>query len=432
MDQRFARWLASGLPFVNAEASEGYRSRVTRLTTAIRLLGTPDRVPIPLTTMEGYPAHRAGLRPEDGMYDFEPTAQAFVDFNLAFQPDALVSPLPATLPGKAFELIGYDLYAWAGHGAPKDVAFQYNEREWMPAEDYDRLTADPSDYLLRTYLPRVASGLRGLGDLGTALDPAYMMFSTGFLSSWADPDVLSALKKVVAAGEEVRAWEEKLSAVLSQLQCLGFPAFFGGASIAPFDYLGDSLRGTRGIMTDMYRFPEKVIEASRRLTPLMQRWVAEKTTVASPPGIFIPLHKGADSFMSAEQFKTFYWPTLLELIRGLNEDGFVPVLFAEGSYDSRLEIIAPDLPPGKTVWYFDRTDMTAAKRILGDVACIQGNVPLSILQAGTPEQVSDYCRRLLEVAAPGGGFLLDTGAAMHQGNDANLRAMMQSVHEFGV
>ena len=35
-----------------------------------------------------------------------------------------------------------------------------------------------------------------------------------------------------------------------------------------------------------------------------------------------------------------------------------------------------DLPKGKTIWLFDQTDMARAKETIGQVACIQGNVPL--------------------------------------------------------
>jgi uroporphyrinogen-III decarboxylase len=93
--------------------------------------------------------------------------------------------------------------------------------------------------------------------------------------------------------------------------------------------------------------------------------------------------------------------------------------------------MAADLPRGRTVWLLDRTDMALAKATLGKVAAIQGNVPLSLLQTGTPEAVREYCRRLIEVAAPGGGFLLDSGAVIHQGKDENIRAMIQAAHDFG-
>ena len=47
MDRRFANWLDPGCSFANEKAKKAYRDRVTRLTAAMRLKGTPDRVPIP-------------------------------------------------------------------------------------------------------------------------------------------------------------------------------------------------------------------------------------------------------------------------------------------------------------------------------------------------------------------------------------------------
>jgi uroporphyrinogen-III decarboxylase len=135
--------------------------------------------------------------------------------------------------------------------------------------------------------------------------------------------------------------------------------------------------------------------------------------------------------MSDEQFRTFYWPTLRKVILGLVEQGLIPFLFAEGRYGSRLEAVS-DLPKGKTVWLFDQTDMARAKETIGRVACIQGNVPLSLMHAGTPREVEAYTRRLLEVAAPGGGLIVDLGAVADSGRDENLHAMIRTVKEYGV
>jgi uroporphyrinogen-III decarboxylase len=75
--------------------------------------------------------------------------------------------------------------------------------------------------------------------------------------------------------------------------------------------------------------------------------------------------------------------------------------------------------------------MGHAKETLGRVAALQGNVPLSLIQTGAPAEVREYCRKLIEIAAPGGGFLLDTGAAMQQGNDENIHAMIRAARDFG-
>jgi len=43
--------------------------------------------------------------------------------------------------------------------------------------------------------------------------------------------------------------------------------------------------------------------------------------------------------MSDKHFQTFRWPTLKKVIMGLINEGFVPLLFADGGYNSRLEVI---------------------------------------------------------------------------------------------
>ena len=84
------------------------------------------------------------------------------------------------------------------------------------------------------------------------------------------------------------------------------------------------------------------------------------------------------------------------------------------------------------VWYFDKTDMAQAKKALGNVSCIVGNVPSSIVMTGTSAQVKENCRKLIEDCAPGGGYILAGGASIDKGDVANLRAMMEAVYEFGM
>ncbi len=428
---RLDSWLNRSVAFVSEEAEHAYRTRVQRLIDAVLLEKTPDRVPVPLMVTEFYPLVRAGLSFHDGMYDFERGSSAFVDFNLEFQPDALVSPLIGCLPGPMYDALDYRLYSWPKHGAPMEAYHQYNEREWMLAEDYDALIEDPSDFFFRTYMPRAVGACAGFASLGRLYDASMMVSAASYFTGWAQPEVLDSLEKVVAAGREAAAWATKVQAVLERLQGLGFPPFVGRGPQAPFDLLGDHMRGTRAIAMDLYRRPEKVLAACERLAPLMVRWVVEKSTPETPPCIFWPLHKGDDAHMSEEQFRTFYWPTLRAVALGVIDEGFIPVFFAEGKMDSRLEIIAADMPKGRSVWLLDRTDMAHAKATLGKVAALQGNVPLSLLQVGSQDEVRQYCRRLIEVAAPGGGFLLDSGAVIHHGRDENIRAMIQAAKDYG-
>jgi len=182
---------------------------------------------------------------------------------------------------------------------------------------------------------------------------------------------------------------------------------------------------------DMYRQPDKLQEAMEILTPMNIDCGLQMANTSGIPIVFFALHKGDDTFMSDKQYEKFYWPTFRKVIMGLIEEGCIPYLFAEGRYNNRLEIVK-DLPKGKVLWHFDQTDMARAKEILGDTACIAGNVPTSLLRTGTPQAVKEYCRKLIEVCGKGGGFILTGGASIDKGNPDNLRAMMEAIEEYGV
>lgn len=245
------------------------------------------------------------------------------------------------------------------------------------------------------------------------------------------PPVQATFQALFEAGAEALKWIWVIGPVDVELATMGYPALLGGFTKAPFDVLGDTLRGTKGIMLDLYRRPDKVLKAMEALTPLMIKMGINSAQATGNPLIFIPLHKGADGFLSDEQFKKFYWPTLKEVILGLIEGGCVPFPAAEGGYSSRLEVVK-DLPRGKTVWMIDLTDMADAKRTLGQNACLMGNVPSSLLNLGTPEEVRAYVKRLIEVAGKDGGLIISNGAFFDEAKPENVKAMVEAAKEYGV
>jgi len=94
--------------------------------------------------------------------------------------------------------------------------------------------------------------------------------------------------------------------------------------------------------------------------------------------------------------------------------------------------VIKDLPRGSVIWLFEDIDMARAKRVLGNHACIAGNIPASLMHTGTPAQVKDYCKRLIETCAPGGGYILSGAAGMNEGDPEVLRAIMAAAQEYGV
>ncbi|MCX8033604.1 MAG: uroporphyrinogen decarboxylase [Thermoleophilia bacterium] len=425
---RLERWRNPGVPFASPEAEEAYKARINRLIAAINL-EEADRVPVSLTA--GWaPADLAGMTPYEAMTDTARAAQAWVDFNLKFQFDVMITPVLQTTPAAVFETLDYRLYSWPGHGVAKTAGYQYNEKEWMLPEEYDHLIADPTDYMVRVYLPRTVGAFAGFANLTSFFDFIELPFVSSHVGVWGTPEMAESVERLQKAGKLVGEWAQVIFGRIGELITLGFPAYWGGSTKAPFDILGDTLRGTRNVVLDLYRRPDKVLAACERLTQVAIDFVTRRPGMPATPVIFIPLHKGADGFMSDEQFRTFYWPSLKATLLGLINEGYIPFLFAEGGYNSRLEIIK-ELPKASTIWLFDQTDMARAKETIGQVACIQGNVPLSLLCTGTPDEVINYARRLIEVAGKGGGFVLDAGAVLDTAKADNIHALVKAAQEYG-
>ena len=217
---------------------------------------------------------------------------------------------------------------------------------------------------MRAYLPRVFGALGPWTMLSPFTDILELPFLGGFMVPVGIPPVQESFQKLLAAGQAAMEWIQAALAVDgATISALGIPPLIGGFTKAPFDTLGDTLRGTRAIMLDMYRQPAKLLAALDRLVPIAIEMGVRSSTTNKNPVCFIPLHKGADGFMSNKDFKTFYWPTLKAVILGLIEQGVVPYMFVEGGYNQRLDIITdPDIPAGSTIWIFDQSDMNEVKK----------------------------------------------------------------------
>ena len=425
-EKRFEQWLnPKHVTFKDEKAKQDYQARVTRFIKVIKL-EKPDRVPyiLPAGT---FPLYYAGMTLKEAMHDNERGIQAFRKFFNEFESDTFSGGMFGS--AKASEILNPLNMKWPGHGLPDDASMpQFVEGEYMKADEYDMFLDDLSDWCFRRYLPRSIGALAPFADFSPM--PFILGMANRFVGPAIMPHVRAAYQAIIDYGIETEKSMGPAMKFMQEVTAAGYPSLFGGQSHAPFDILADTLRGTKGILLDMYRQPEKVLQAMEKIVKMNIDVGLVGINMSGVPIVFFALHKGDDTFMSTKQYEKFYWPTFRKVILGLIEDGAVPLLFAEGAYNNRLEVIK-DLPRGKVIWYFDRTDMFQAKKILGDNACLSGNVPASLLITGTPKQVKDYCRRLIEVCGEGGGFILTGGASIDKGNPDNLRAMTEAVMEYG-
>ncbi len=424
---RFKKWLeAPGVKFINAQAEKNYQARVQRLIDAVSLK-EPDRVPVHLPA-GFFPAFYSGGSLGKSMYSYTELEKSWKKYTRDFDGDTYPTP-GLVMPAKALEMIGHNFHKWPGHGLPENSAiYQFVEGEYMKPEDYALLLSDPSNYMMRYFMPKVAKVFEPFRLLPELNGMAGLPL--GYIAAFANPELRQAYRTIFAAAKEVEKWSKTVTRIVDYALSHGFPGFGNGMAGAPFDMIADMLRGTNGSIMDMYRRPEVLEETLEKITPVAIKAALEAGRDTLSPLIHMPLHKGDDVFMSDKQFERFYWPTFKRLLKAMIDDGLVPVPFAEGSYMRRLEYIK-DLPKGSIVWWFEKMDMAKAKQVLGGQACIAGNIPVSVMLTGTPQEVKETCRKLIETCAPGGGYIMAGAASMNNGSPANLHAVMEAAREYG-
>jgi hypothetical protein len=427
---RFGKWLsAEGIRFENPQAETNYKAAIERFKNIALLEKVPDRVPV-MAVGTFVQTQVYGVTPYEAMYDVDKMLSTHLRFLNEYKPDYGGSPALIGC-GKIFEILGYKQYKWPGHNLSKNSGYQYVEGEYMLADEYDALIDDPTDFWLRTYMPRAFSALEPLTQISPFTDMWEVVLVSAQMIPFGIAPVQNALKALIDAGNQAMPWIQKIGAFDMKSKELGFPAIWGGATKAPFDMIADTLRGTKGMMLDMYRQPDKVLKALERVTPIAIKQGLRGADMSGVPTVFMPLHKGADGFMSDAQFKKFYWPSLKAVILGLAEQGVMAFPFCEGSYNSRLEYLK-ELPRASSFWLFDRTDMAKVKDAIGDKIGIAGNVPSSLILTGTPEGVRAYCKTLIDTAGKGGGFMMSWGTALDEGKADTMHAMIDFTKEYGV
>ena len=409
-----------------AAAARLFEERSRRIADAIALR-KPDRIPVWNGVPGPYPSERLGISREEQMMDVERSLEGSFQAALYYEPD-MVEVMPPL--GSVLAPLDYRPLRWAGHGLPADSGWQFVEDELMKPEEYDELLYDPSDFISRRFWPRAYGKLAGLAGLFPIREAqSYFAAPFAFLAFGA-PEGVEALEALKEAGAAALKTVMGLAAHGQRLKDAGFPQSWAATSQAPFDLVGDFLRGRRGVMLDMFRRPEKLEAAVEKMLPMALETGIRGARMSGNPRVFIAVHGGVEGFMSVEQYKRFYWPTLQALLAGLSDAGLNPFVLVEGGSSSRLEIMA-DVPPGKVCYWFDQVDMARAKEALSGKACIAGNVPNALLTAGRPDDVRAYCKTLIDTMGRDGGFIMGPSGQTEDVKIENIKAMLDFTKEYG-
>jgi hypothetical protein len=404
------------------------KEREKLIMDAIALKPTA-RVPV-MSSIGYFPAKYCGIPCSAAYYDFDAWYNAYKKTLTDFDLDMIF--VQGFQPGKAMEILNPKNLKWPGHGIEPNQGHQSIElNNLMKADEYDEFMKDPSDFMIRVHTPRTSETLEGLADL----PPLSQMGggTMGMISlarALGKPNVWNTFTSLRAAGREFKKYDAKIKKFNKMVWDMGYPDYFQGAAMPPYDVIANTYRGMTGMMLDIFRRPEKIEELCNFM---LEQTLARPNPPASENGyyrIFMTNTRGDDTFMSGEQFKRFYWPTFSKLVKGLVAKGLTPCIFFEGNFTSRLEYLL-DFPKGSILARFDTTDIFRAKDVLKGHLCIEGNIPSSILQVGSTDDVKAYCKKLIDYCGKGGGYILSPRSSTDEVKPENLKAMIDFTKEYG-
>lgn len=419
---------AAALQQPSPEAQAAYDTRWKRILDCVALK-QPDRMPIAFFSTF-WLAKYGGVTIKECMYNYDKLIELIERACLEFEPDLMATAFPTGI-GRLLEATDFKQLQWAGHGVGDNQPYQYIDREYMTAEEYDEFLFDPTGFYLSKYLPRVAGVYDGVQPLARLPTSLYVGFSMA-TAMFARPPLEQALGKLSQAGRTALEFMAVENGLIHRLKCLGFPSGTGGFSSAPYDVVADTMRGATGMMKDLFRHKDKLPAVFEKIKKLQLRSTIPLAKSSRNPLVFIPIHWGPDAFMSQKQFEEFWWPSMRELMIELIDANLIPMVMWEADCTKRLETIK-DIPAGKCIYWFERTDMVKAFQVLGDVVALRGNLSPSLMTTGTPEEVDAAVKHLVDnVWNKGGNLILDTAFGIpDEAPLENVRAMFRAAKKYG-
>ena len=222
----------------------------------------------------------------------------------------------------------------------------------------------------------------------------------------------------------------KLLAIISRLKelCEGRIPVLGYCQ-APFRHAA-MLRGLEKVLRDTKKEPEhlkQLLEIS--LVGLIHWGIAVAEAGADIIAISDPTV--SRDVMSKDTWVEFGFPFLKRLVDALKKTGKPLKLHVCGDTTDRLDTF---VQAGFDILSLDtKVDFGVARDEVGDSVCLMGNVcPNTTLLFGTPKDVEDDSKRVIQQAGVGGKLILSSGCILSPDTPAdNIHAMVNAAKTYG-
>ncbi len=340
---------------------------------AVVALEKPDRVPV-MPLMTAFAVRSQGLTQGEAWRDMDKGFKSMLDtfndlggFDKLYKPNLFwpmiggrfcSTPVRVLIPGRQL---------------PEDALNQVDERELFTRDDYDKLAAVGWNAFWDEHYEKMSGGRN--------------------------------IEKVMTT--QNRLLNEYIREVEIYHSQDIYPLF--GAYVDSSVMAFSMARTLPQFTMDLYEIPDKVKAAMDATCDDLIQNALDVISLTKIPLVFIVLERGSGFYYRLDIFEQFEWPYLQRYVDVFVSEGITPWFHFDTDWGLNLPYLK-QLPKGKCVCDLDgMTDIFKAKEILDGHMCISGDVPASLLTLGTPEQVREYCQRLIDEVGRGGGFFLTTG-----------------------
>ncbi len=195
------------------------------------------------------------------------------------------------------------------------------------------------------------------------------------------------------------------------------------------------LMGYEAISYALYDEPSLLTELCN-ISNAFFKEAARRSVEAGCIGVWVSedLGDSRKGFFRLEHYRKYFLPPFIELVDYIDSLGVPVLLHACGHITDYLD----DLAQTKiaSLHPLQRTagmDLRAIKQRYGDRFCLIGNIDSSrTLPYGSPDEVAAEVREAIDIAAPGGGYILASDHSVHDGISVeNISTMFTVGAEYG-
>ncbi|MBI9043422.1 MAG: hypothetical protein JEZ06_02985 [Anaerolineaceae bacterium] len=281
-----------------------------------------------------------------------------------------------------------------GKDLPDDSLWQVKEAEVMTIEDYDTILEKGWGKFVNSYLPRVISMWEFIPSM------MWLQFNTKRMQ------------------KEYKKRGYVIICDAGAMPSVPFEPLCGGRSMTKFFF-------------DLYRIPDKVEAVMKVMLEETLESIRNAPTPEGIGGTWVGGWRSASALLSPKLWDRFVWPYIVQISDALVAKGITPVLHWDQDWTRDLGRLK-ELPAKKCILNPDgMTDMKKFKEEAGDHMAMMGDIPASLLAAGTPDDVHTYVREQVELFE-GKGLILCPGCdAPINAKPENMEAFVEAAHAYG-